>query len=156
MSRSTNRFTTWTNPANTDGDRVKEPEEHLFIAVLWQATHDAFSKHVSRLERDSARNFFLSRSERFRKICEGAGRDPQYVHEKVKKQILKENGWNVAVSCSVDGHTRSYRQAASGKKRGPKHSLNGAKYGRPKKKKLTENSYYAAMNKKVGRPRLYG
>ena len=133
MGRSINSFNSWVSPIDAAGDRVKEPEEHLFIAILWQAAHDAFSKHVDRIERDSARSFFLKKSERFKEICECAGRDPQYVHEKIRKQILTENGWNTTVSCSVDGHTRSYRQSANNKKRGPKHSLNGAKYGRPNK-----------------------
>jgi len=136
MGRSINSFNSWVSPIDAAGDRVKEPEEpeeHLFIAILWQAAHDAFSKHVDRIERDSARSFFLKKSERFKEICECAGRNPQYVHEKIRKQILTENGWNTTVSCSVDGHTRSYRNTHKGKKRGPKHSLNGAKYGRPNK-----------------------
>jgi len=135
MGRSINSFGSWVSPIDAAGDRVKEPEELLFIAVLWQAAHDAFSKHVDKIERDSARNFFLKKSERFKEICECAGRDPQYVHEKIRKQILKENGWNMTVSCSVDGHTRSYRNTHKGKKRGrkPGYSPNGAKYGRPKK-----------------------
>ena len=135
MGRSINSFNSWVSPIDAAGDRVKEPEEHLFIAVLWQAAHDAFSKQVDRIERDSARSFFLKKSERFKEICECAGRDPQYVHEKIRKQILTENGWNTTVSCSVDGHTRSYRNTHKGKKRGrkPGYSPNGAKYGRPKK-----------------------
>ena len=126
MGRSINSFNSWVSPIDIAGDRIKEPEEHLFIAILWQAAHDAFSKHVDRIERDSARNFFMKKSERFKEICECAGRDPQYVHEKIRKQILTENGWNTTVSCSVDGHTRSYRNTHKGRKRGPKHSLNVA------------------------------
>mgnify|MGYP000336060989 CR=1 FL=1 len=75
---------------------------------------------------------------------------------KMRKNILRENGWNVDESIGYLHKTyrRTYSTAASGKKRGRKHSVNGAKYGRPKKK-LTGNSYYAAMGKKGGRPRIY-
>jgi hypothetical protein len=67
-----------------------------------------------------------------------AGRSPAYVKEKARKIILRANGWNVDVPI-----TSHYRQ-------GPKK---GRKRGRPKK--LTGNSYYAAMGKKGGRPRIY-
>ena len=65
----------------------------------------------------------------------------KYVKEKARKLILRANGWNVDVPL-----TSHYRQGR-GKKR-------GRKPGRPKK--LTGNSYYAAMGKKGGRPKLYG
>ena len=68
-----------------------------------------------------------------------AGRDPNYVQAKVRKVILRKNGWNVDVPI-----TSHYRQ-------GPKRAV-----GRPRKNKLTGNSYYAAMGKKGGRPKLYG
>jgi hypothetical protein len=68
-----------------------------------------------------------------------AGRNPTYVQDKVRKVILRKNGWNVDVPL-----TSHYRQ-------GPKRAR-----GRPKKKRLTGNSYYAAMGKKGGRPKLYG
>jgi hypothetical protein len=74
----------------------------------------------------------------FRHICEMAGRNPDYVQQKIRKIILRKNGWNVDVPV-----TSHYRQ-------GPKR-----KKGRPKKKHLTGNSYYAAMGKKGGRPRIY-
>jgi hypothetical protein len=74
----------------------------------------------------------------FNLICELAGRDPIYVQQKVRKIILRKNGWNVDVPV-----TSHYRQ-------GPKR-----KPGRPRKKKLTGNSYYAFIGKKGGRPRMY-
>ena len=151
MGRSTNSFNAWTNP---DGDvelSDQMPEEKLFTAVLSQAVHDVF-KHfrprnkdtlkqsksytlTQRIDRDAAKNFFLSNGPDLKIICELAGRDSQYVHEKMRKNILRENGWNVDVSVGYLHKTyrRTYSTAASGKKRGRKHSVNGAKYGRPKK-----------------------
>ena len=140
MGRSSNSFTGWFSQADIPGSRVLMPEERLFIAVLSQAAHDAFSTHVGRLERDAARAFFMNKSSRFEKICELAGREPQYVHDKVRKRILKANGWNMDESMR-----KMYRQGRRYSKR-----------GRPKKKPLTGNAYYAAMGKKGGRPKLYG
>ena len=149
MGRSNNSFTSWTNPANTPGPRVHMPEERLFIAVLSQAAHDAFSTHVGKLERDAARAFFMNKGKRFRDICELAGREAQYVHEKVRSKILKANGWNMDESLR-----NMYRQSSARRKR-----------GRYKKKHLTGNAYYAAKNtksfyykgigKKGGQPRIY-
>ena len=149
MGRSSNSFTSWTNPANTPGPRVHMPEERLFIAVLSQAAHDAFSTHVGKLERDAARAFFMNKGKRFRDICALAGREPQYVHEKIRSRILKANGWNMDESLR-----KMYRQSSARRKR-----------GRYKKKHLTGNAYYAAestktfyysgMRSKGGRPRIY-
>ena len=83
-----------------------------------------------------------------------AGRNPVYVQEKIRKILLRKAGWNVDVPI-----TSHYRQ-------GPKKG----KRGRPKKKHLTGNAYYAAkagkemkkkniyyqgMGSKGGRPRIY-
>ena len=88
------------------------PEENLFVAVLSQAAHDAFSTHVKKLDRDAARSFFMNKGERFRNICELAGREPQYVHERIKKRILKANGWNVSESLR-----KTYRRKKRGRGR---------------------------------------
>ena len=136
MGRSINSFNSYVGQSNILGFRVLMPEERLFVAVLSQAVHDAFSTHVGRLERDAARAFFMNNGGQFRSICELAGRDPQYVHEKIRKRILTANGWNMDESMR-----KSYRQRVH------------KKY---KKKRLTGNAYYSAMGKKGGRPRLYG
>ena len=39
------------------------PEQRLFVAVLSQAVHDATCGHVSKLEKEAAEAFLLSRSE---------------------------------------------------------------------------------------------
>ena len=99
-------------------------------------------------DRDQARHFFTEGGPHFRLICEMAGRNPEYVQQRIKKILLKKNGWNVDVPI-----TSHYRQ-------GPKR-----KTGRPRKKHLTGNAYYAAkakknvyyqdMGAKGGRPRIY-
>ena len=149
MSRSSNSFTSWVSQANVPGPRVRMPEEKLFTAVLSQAAHDAFSTHVGKLERDAARAFFMNKGKRFRDICDLAGREPQYVHEKVRSRILKANGWNLDESMR-----KMYRQSSARRKRGryKKKHLTGNAYYAAKEKK---NFYYEGIGKKGGRPRMY-
>ena len=153
MGRASNSFTGWVgHPTEVNEDRVTLPEKDLWVAVLARAALDA-CKSPPRLDmksianiphqnqykynRDQARHFFLEGGKHFIHICEMAGRDPTYVQQKIRKIILRKDGWNVDVPI-----TSHYRQ-------GPKR-----KRGRPKK--LTGNSYYAAIGKKGGRPKLYG
>ena len=155
MGRAQNSFTSFVGHAlEINHDKVDIPEKDLWVAVLCRAVLDAckgpprlnMSKHSNvahknqyTYDRDQARHFFLEGSAHFRLICEMAGRNPEYVQSKVRKVILKKNGWNVDVPI-----TSHYRQ---GPKRGKR---------KHKKKHLTGNSYYAAMGKKGGRPKLYG
>ena len=170
MGRSVNSFTTWVGHAEEtiDENQVTLPEKDLWVAVLCRAVLDACKgppeldmsrrankahKSLYNFNREAARHFFLEGGKHFREICEMAGRNPAYVRAKIRKIILRKNGWNVDVPI-----TSHYRQ-------GPKR-----KRGRPKKKHLTGNSYYAAkagkemkkrnlyyqgMGAKGGRPRIY-
>ena len=112
MSRSR-----WITAGYTNA-RKPVPETKLFTAVLSQAVHDAFSSHVDKLNKQAARNFLISNNENLQTICEMAGRNSEYVSEKIRKKILRENGWNVDVA--VDGRRKSYRGTHKGRKRGPK------------------------------------
>ena len=105
-------------------DKIDCPEKRLFIAILSQAVHDAFASHVPRLEKEAARNFLTRNSSDFRHICEMAGRDATYVKERIRKQVLREKGWNVDLSLRTQ--PRRIR----------KHT-----------KHLTGNAYYAAKRK---------
>ena len=146
MGRSNNSFTGWTSQANILGARVLMPVERLFIAVLSHAVHDAFSTHVGKLERDAARAFFINNGKRFRDICELAGREPQYVHEKIRKRISKANGWSMDESLR-----KTYRQRVNRQKHTKKHLTGNAYYAAKEKK----NFYYQGMGAKGGRPRIY-
>ena len=153
MGRASNSFTSYVGHAlEISHDKVDLPEKDLWVAVLCRAVLDACKgppqldmskyanhshKNLYTFDRDQARHFFMEGGNYFRHICEMAGRNPDYVQAKIRKIILRKNGWNVDVPI-----TSHYRQ-------GPKR-----KRGRPKK--LTGNSYYAAMGKKGGRPKLYG
>jgi len=155
MGRSYNSFTTWVGHAaeTVSEDRVTLPEKDLWVAVLCRAALDAckgppqldmtskanISHHNHyKYDREAARHFFMEGGTHFRLICELAGRNPDYVQRKVKKIILRKNGWNVDVPI-----TSHYRQ-------GPKR---GRKY---RKTHPAGHTYYSAMGKKGGRPKLYG
>ena len=165
MGRAQNSFTSYVGHAlEINHDKVDIPEKDLWVAVLCRAILDAckgppqlnMSKHSNvahknqyTYDRDQACHFFLEGGAHFRNICEMAGRNPSYVQEKIKKIILRKNGWNIDVPI-----TSHYRQ-------GPKRGSKRGKY----KKKLTGNAYYAAkakknfyyqgMGAKGGRPRIY-
>ena len=103
-------------------DKIDCPQKRLFIAILSQAVHDAFAPHVPRLEKQAARSFLTSNSPDIQHICEMAGRNHAYVREKIRKKVLRENGWNVDVKLRITAPRR--------KKINKKH--------------LTGNAYYAA------------
>ena len=129
----------------TQEDNIAMPERDLWIAVLCRAVLDACKgapkldmtssanvvhKNYYNYNKDQARHFFLEGGSHFRNVCEFAGRNHIYVQQKIRKILLRKGGWNVDVPI-----TSHYRQ-------GPKKGR-----GRPKKKHLTGNAYYAAKAK---------
>lgn len=111
-------------------DKIDGPERRLFIAVLSQAVHDAFSSHVPELEKRQAQSWLMSNSEDFKIICENAGRDAKYVLTKIRRKILEKNGWNVNLSLRTTPPRRRRQMK----------NIN--------KKHLTGNAYYAAKARK--------
>ena len=158
-------------------DKVTLPEKDLWIAVLCRAVLDACKgppdldmtrkankshKNYYNYNKDQARHFFMEGGTHFRLICEMAGRNPDYVQGKIRKVLLRKNGWNVDVPI-----TSHYRQ---GPKRTRMIKRVSRKRGKYRKKHLTGNAYYAAkagkemkkrnlyysgMGSKGGRPRIY-
>jgi len=161
MGHSSSSFISWVggHAGESDEDRVTLPEKDLWLAVLSRAVVDACKgppkldmtkqtniphKNLYGYNHRAARHFFLSGGPHFREICEMAGRNPDYVRQKVRKILLRKDGWNVDVPI-----TSHYRQ-------GPKR-----KRGRPRKEKYRSthpagNAYFTAIGKKGGRPKLYG
>ena len=165
MGRAHNSFTSFVSHAlEVNYDKVDLPEKSLWVAVLSRAALDACKgppqldmtkkANVSHqnhyhYDRDQAQHFFKKGGFHFRLICEMAGRDPEYVQTKIRKILLRKNGWNVDVPI-----TSHYRQGPKkGKKRGPKkkHLTGNAYYAA----KAQKNFYYQDMGKKGGRPRIY-
>jgi hypothetical protein len=170
MGRAQNSFTTFVGHAEetiSEG-KVTLPEKDLWVAVLCRAVLDAckgpphldmtskanISHHNHyRYDREAARHFFLEGGTHFRLICEMAGRNPAYVQGKVRKVILRKNGWNVDVPI-----TSHYRQGPKRtKKKYRRTHLTGNSYYAKKagKEMKKRNIYYQGMGKKGGRPRIY-
>ena len=133
MGRANNSFTNMVGHAaeTIDDDRVTLPEKDLWVAVLTRAVLDACKgppdldmtrranvshKNHYHYNRDQARHFFVEGGSHFKLICEMAGRNPTYVQDKIRKVILRKNGWNVDVPI-----TSHYRGSKKGR-------------GRPRKK----------------------
>ena len=129
-------------------DKLDCPEKRLFTAILSQAVHDAFSSHVPGFEKQAARSFLMSNNRDFKLICEMAGRDSNYVKERIRKKVLRENGWNVDISMrTTPPRIRKYKQ---------KHLTGNAYYAAKAGKEMkAKNIYYSDMGKKGGRPRIY-
>ena len=170
MGRATNSFTSYVGHAEEtiSDDRVTLPEKDLWVAVLCRAVLDACKgppqldmtrkankshKSLYNLNRQAACHFFLEGGYHFNLICEMAGRNPTYVQDKIRKILLRKNGWNVDVPI-----TSHYRQGPKRKRKGRKkkhltgNAYYAAKAGKEMKKK---NIYYSGMGAKGGRPRIY-
>ena len=121
MGRSNNGFTGYVGQSNLPEGQSELPETSLWVAVLCRAALDACkgppdldmtrpcnnSHHNAyTYNRDQARHFFLEGGFHFSLICEMAGRNPTYVQQRVKKILLRKQGWNVDVPI-----TSHYRQA---------------------------------------------
>ena len=78
----------WVNSSAANVRRT-DPETHLFTAVLSQAVHDVFSTHVEKIDKRQAMEFLTEESYHLRMICELAGRDSNYVREKIRKKLLE-------------------------------------------------------------------
>ena len=122
MGRSSNSFISYVGHAeeSVNEGRVTLPEKDLWVAVLTRAVLDACKgppeldmtrranishKNHYNYNRDQALHFFTEGGHHFRLICEMAGRNPEYVQDKIRKVILRKKGWNVDVPI-----TSHYRQ----------------------------------------------
>ena len=172
MGRATNSFTSAVGHAEEtiSDDKVTLPEKDLWVAVLCRAALDACKgppqldltkkANVSHqnhyhYDRDQAQHFFKEGGFHFRLICEMAGRNPEYVQAKIRKVLLRKNGWNVDVPI-----TSHYRQGPKRGKRKPKyrrkHLTGNAYYAAKAAKEMKKkNIYYQGMGAKGGRPRIY-
>ena len=169
MGRSNNSFTSYVGHAlEINTDKVSLPEKDLWVAVLYRAVLDACKgpprldmsskanvshKNVYTYDRDQARHFFMEGGPHFRHICEMAGRNPEYVQAKIKKMLLRKEGWNIDIPI-----TSHYRQGPARKTGRPKkkHLTGNAYYARKAGKEMKrKNIYYQGMGAKGGRPRIY-
>ena len=148
----------------TEREDTTSPEHYLWVSVLTKAAHDALYSS-DWLESKKAIEWFKRKGSNFRKVCEYAGKSPEYVYQKIIEQIRKRENHMESVKQGnrlyVKDNERAsfhshYRGGRVGRKRG-RYNM--------KKKHLTGNAYYKAKRKKDpiavmrgrkgGRPRLY-
>jgi hypothetical protein len=171
MGRATNSFTSFVGHALeiSPADKVTLPEKDLWVAVLCRAVLDACKgppqldmtrkantahKSLYNYNREAARHFFMEGGSHFNLICEMAGRDPAYVQNKIRKVILRKNGWNVDVP--ITSHYRSRKRSGKRGKYKKKHLTGNAYYAAKAGKEMKKrNIYYQGMGAKGGRPRIY-
>jgi hypothetical protein len=89
MGRSSDSFTGWITGGHVNNSKNVDPETKLFTAVLAQAVHDVFSSHVEKINRAQAMDFLTEDSYHLRMICDLAGRDADYVRQKIRKKLLE-------------------------------------------------------------------
>ena len=156
----------------TEKEDLTSPEHYLWISVLSKAAHDALYSS-DWFESRQAISWFKSQRSDFKKVCELAGRDPNYVYTHIIKKITKREAHMEFIKTGQRYYVKDneglcrggivyHSHYRHGKKRGP--------YKKRKKKHLTGNAYYAAkagkemkkrnlyysnMGAKGGRPRMY-
>jgi|TARA_R110000824_G_scaffold369723_1_gene559212 hypothetical protein len=183
MGRANNSFTSYVGHAlEINPERGKTPEQDLWTSVLSKAAHDAIYSS-DWFESKQAIEWFKANRSDFKEVCKMAGRNPDYVHLRMQQPLADREGHMEQVKTGQ----RYYVKDNIGLPRGGKvfhthyrgsrlnykpHSPRGVykKRGRPKKKHLTGNAYYAAkatkemkkrnlyyqgMGAKGGRPRIY-
>tara|TARA_R110002110_G_scaffold87818_3_gene228612 strand:- start:2567 stop:3106 length:540 start_codon:yes stop_codon:yes gene_type:complete len=167
---------------STESDIANTPEQDLWTSVLSKAAHDAiYSSDWTESKKSIA--WFKANREDFKEVCKMAGRDPDYVYRKILKLLVKREEKMEWVKTGQRYYVKDNQGLPRGGKvfhshyRGSRlnykpHSPRGVykKRGRPKKKYLTGNAYYAAkagkemkkknihyqgMGAKGGRPRIY-
>ena len=150
----------------TEKEDTTSPEHYLWPSVLSKAAHDAIFTSDWR-ESKKAIAWFKGKGSQFKKVCELAGKDPNYVHQKMILPIaqreehmhLTRSGTryyvekNPALPTLPAGRNIYHSHYRTGYKRGPyKTNLKIVKKrGRPRKKNLK----MVLRGSKGGRPRLY-
>ena len=69
-------------------ERNKEPEQHLWISVLTKAVDDAFQGSDFG-ESLKAISWIKHGGSDFKKVCQMAGRSPEYVRERILQSLLE-------------------------------------------------------------------
>ena len=183
MGRATNNFKSYVAHAlKMNPERGKTPEQDLWTSVLSKAAHDAIYSS-DWFESRQAISWFKANRADFKEVCKMAGRDPDYVYRKIIKSLVEREEHMERIKTGQRYYVKDNQGLPRGGKvfhshyRGSRlnykpHSPRGTykNRGRPKKKHLTGNAYYAAkagkemkkkniyyqgMGAKGGRPRIY-
>jgi hypothetical protein len=150
----------------TEQEDTTSPEHYLWVSVLSKAAHDALYSSDWMESRQAIKWFKAQRAD-FRKVCELAGKDPNYVYTHIIKKITEREAHMQWIKTGQRYYVKDNQGLCRGGIVYHSHYRQGYKRGPYKKKKkhLTGNSYYAAKRKKDpyyvrigklgGRPRIY-
>ena len=150
----------------TEKEDPTSPEHYLWVSVLSKAAHDALYSSDWMESRQAIKWFKAQRAD-FRKVCELAGKDPNYVYTHIIKKITEREAHMQWIKTGQRYYVKDNQGLCRGGIVYHSHYRQGYKRGPYKKKKkhLTGNSYYAAKRKKDpyyvrigklgGRPRIY-
>ena len=149
----------------TEKEDTVSAEHYLWVSVLAKAAHDALYSSDWRESR-IAIEWFKRKSYNFKKVCEYAGKSPEYVYQKIIDQILEREREMQAVRSGNRMYVKNnHKLNFHSHYRGGSlyHRRVGVKRGKYKTKPKLEvvspprkkDPYYVRMGKKGGRPRLY-
>ena len=155
----------------TEQEDTTTPEHYLWTSVLSKAAHDALYSS-DWFESRQAISWFKGQRADFRKVCELAGKNPNYVYTHIIKKIkdreahmqwiktgqryyVKDNNSLCRDGIIFHSHYRSHYKPHSPKgpyKKKKKHLTGNAYY---KAKRQKKDPYYVKIGKLGGRPRMY-
>ena len=157
----------------TESNQTKTPEQDLWTSVLSKAAHDAIYSS-DWLESRKAITWFKANRSDFKEVCKMAGRDPDYVYQRIIKLLLEREAHMEWTKTGQHYYVKNNQGLPRGGKVFHTHYRGSRLHYKPhsprgpykkKKKHLTGNAYYAAKRKKDpyyvkmgklgGRPRLY-
>ena len=134
----------------TEHEDTTSPEHYLWISVLSKAAHDALYSS-DWFESRQAISWFKSQRSDFKKVCELAGRDPNYVYTHIIKKITKREAHMEFIKTGQRYYVKDNEGLCRGGIVYHSHYRHGKKRGPYKKRNL----YYSNMGAKGGRPRMY-
>ena len=135
-------MTIFDRKTGTEIEELNSPEHELWVCVLSKAAHDALYSSdwwQSRL----AIEWFKGKGRDFADVCKNAGKNPDYVHRKMIKQIIERE--EMMRSVRKGSRLCVKPRYESKRKRRSVNKIRPSRYrGGRLAKRLTGNSYYAA------------
>jgi hypothetical protein len=136
-------MTIFDRKTGTEIEELNSPEHELWVCVLSKAAHDALYSSdwwQSRL----AIEWFKGKGRDFADVCKNAGKNPDYVHRKMIKQIIEREEMMRSVRKGSRLCVKPTFEPKRKRQSGPTGQYHGRYRGGRLVKRLTGNSYYAA------------
>jgi hypothetical protein len=152
----------------TEREDETSPEHYLWVSVLTKAAHDALFSSDWR-ESKMAIEWFKRKGSNFKKVCEYAGKSPDYVYQKMIEQIQKREDEMEAVRSgnrlyvknnNGTNGTNFHSHYRGGRLQNRRLGFKRGKYNvKPKLRAVStprkKDPYFVRIGKLGGRPKLY-